>query len=158
MWILARAAVYATFFVGLLLVFLPGRLLSYAGITSPHTSGIQQIFGFVLALAGALLCISCILSFVFIGRGTPAPFDALRRLVIRGPYRIVRNPMYLGAIAVLAGTALYYGSAAVSVYTIAFWTAMHCRVVFSEEPILAQSFGREYKDYRSRVGRWLPRL
>jgi protein-S-isoprenylcysteine O-methyltransferase Ste14 len=150
-----RALVYATFFVGVLLVFLPGRLLTYVGITSPHTSGIQQIFALTLALAGAVLCISCILSFVFIGKGTPAPFDAPRRLVIRGPYRVVRNPMYLGATAVLAGTALYYGSAAVSIYTIVFWTAMHCRVIFSEEPILAQSFGREYfETYRLRAGRW----
>jgi protein-S-isoprenylcysteine O-methyltransferase Ste14 len=158
MWTLTRALTYATFFVGVLVVLVPSRVLSMTGIASPRAFGLQQGFGVVVVLVGAALGISCILSFVFIGKGTQAPFDAPRRLVIRGPYRVIRNPMYVGVVAVLAGVAVYYGSAALSIYAIAFWIAVHCRVVFSEEPALTRSFGNEYKEYRSRVGRWLPRL
>jgi len=158
MWILVRALTYATGFIGLLLILLPAGVLSIAGVAAPHTFGVQQVFGLLLSLSGAALCLSCILTFVFIGKGTPAPFDPPRRLVIRGPYRAMRNPMYLGATGALAGAALYYGSAALSLYAIAFWIFMHCRVIFSEEPSLHRTFGGEYESYRSRVGRWLPRF
>ena len=157
MWTLMRAFAYATLFVGVLLVLVPSRVLSIAGIPSPHVFGIQQLFGLVLVLASAVLVISCILAFVFIGKGTQAQFDAPRHLVIRGPYRVIRNPMYLGATGVLAGAALYYGSAALSIYAIVFWIFTHCRVVFFEEPALARTFGKEYEIYRSSVGRWIHR-
>jgi protein-S-isoprenylcysteine O-methyltransferase Ste14 len=158
MWTLIRALVYATFFVGVLLVLIPSRVLSIAGIESPKGFGLQQGFGVAVVLTGAALGLWCILSFVFIGKGTQAPFDAPRQLVIRGPYRVIRNPMYLGATATLAGAALYYGSTALSIYAIAFWVATHCGVIFLEEPDLTRTFGNEYEAYRSRVGRWFPRL
>lgn len=158
MWTLTRALTYATFFVGVLLVLIPSRVLSIAGIASPHAFGPQQGFGVVVVLMGAALGISCILAFVFIGKGTQAPFDAPRHLVIRGPYRVIRNPMYVGVVGVLAGVAVYYGSAALSIYAIAIWIALHCRVIFSEEPALVRSFGSEYESYRAHVGRWLPRF
>jgi protein-S-isoprenylcysteine O-methyltransferase Ste14 len=158
MWTLMRALVYATFFVGVLLVLVPSQVLSISGIPLPHAFGLQQAFGLVVVLMGAALGISCILTFVFIGKGTQAPFDAPRHLVIRGPYHVIRNPMYLGATGVLAGAALYYGSAALSIYAIAFWIVTQCGVIFLEEPALSRTFGNEYEAYRSRVGRWLPRL
>jgi protein-S-isoprenylcysteine O-methyltransferase Ste14 len=158
MWTLMRALAYATVFVGVLLVLVPSRVLSIAGVPSPHIFGAQQFFGLVVVLVSAGLVLSCILAFVFIGKGTQAEFDAPRHLVIRGPYRVIRNPMYVGVTGVLAGLAVYYGSAALSIYAIAVWIAVHCRVVYFEEPSLSRSFGNEYEDYRSRVGRWLPRL
>jgi protein-S-isoprenylcysteine O-methyltransferase Ste14 len=157
MWVLMRALAYATCFVGILLVLLPACLLSFAGIAAPHTLGVQQISGIAVAAVAAALLISCILTFVFIGKGTQAPFDAPRLLVIRGPYRVIRNPMYLGATGVLAGSALYYGSAVLSIYAIIFWIVTHCGVIFFEEPALARVFGSEYDNYRAHVGRWLPR-
>src|SRR5471032_793934 len=57
-------------------------------------------------VAGAALVLSCVCLFVLRGRGTPAPFDAPREFVAVGPYRYVRNPMYVGAYAALAGFAL----------------------------------------------------
>jgi protein-S-isoprenylcysteine O-methyltransferase Ste14 len=148
--------VYGTFFVGFLLVFLPARVLAWSGITSPSPLGSPQIAGIVVAIAGAALALSCILTFVFVGRGTPAPFDPPRELVVRGPYRFVRNPMYLGAAVALLGAALYYESLALVAYAIAFLLLMHAFVVFYEEPALRRRFNPSYADYCRRVSRWWP--
>jgi protein-S-isoprenylcysteine O-methyltransferase Ste14 len=107
-------------------------------------------------VSGAALAVWCILSFAFLGRGTPAPFDPPRRLVLRGPYRYVRNPMYLGAALALAGAALFYRSGALLAYTGAFLLVMHAFVVWYEEPTLRRTFGESYEAYRRQVRRWLP--
>lgn len=157
MFILVRAVTYATFFVGILLVFLPNRLLSLAGISAPQNVGGQQMLGLILAIAGAALGTWCILAFVFIGGGTQAPFDPPKRLVIRGPYRALRNPMYAGVTLALTGAAVYYGSVALQAYAVGFWLCMHLLVVLSEEPWLRKTFGVEYDNYCEKTGRWWPR-
>ena len=158
MFILARALVYATLFIGFLLVFLPARIVAWSGIASPQSIGLPQIIGAAVTAAGAILAVSCVLTFVCVGRGTPAPFDPPRRLVARGPYRFVRNPMYLGAAAALVGAALYYQSPPLAGYAIVFLLATHLFVRLYEEPTLRRMFGDQYDDYCRRVGRWWPRL
>jgi protein-S-isoprenylcysteine O-methyltransferase Ste14 len=157
MFVLARAVTYATVFVGFLLVFVPGRILEEAGIVGPARLGPAEYAGIVVTAAGAGIALWCILTFVFIGRGTPAPFDPPRQLVIRGPYRYVRNPMYLGAVLALAGASLYYRSAALSGYSVVFLLAAHVLVVWYEEPTLSRLFGPDYDAYRAAVSRWLVR-
>lgn len=156
MFILARAATYSALFIGFLLIFLPDRILSSTGITQPGSIGVWQIAGMVLAASGAALAISCIFTFVFVGRGTPAPFDPPRRLVVRGPYRLVRNPMYLGAGLALSGAALFYQSVPLLGYAGLFLLATHMFVVWYEEPTLRRTFAGEYEAYCRRVGRWWP--
>ena len=158
MFVLARAVTYATLFIGFLLVFLPARLLARSGVTSPPAIGVAQAMGVLAAAIGAALALWCILTFALIGKGTPAPFDAPRHLVVRGPYKFVRNPMYLGATAALAGAALFYESAALAGYAGAFLLVMSAFVMFYEEPTLRTTFGAEYVDYCRRVRRWWPRL
>ena len=151
-----RAITYAVLFMGLLLIYVPARLLSWSGIVYPVTIEIQQVIGMVIGTAGAALALWCILTFAFVGRGTPAPFDPPRRLVIQGPYRFVRNPMYIGAGLALAGAALFYESLSLLAYAATFLLATHLFVVFYEEPALRQTFGQEYEAYCDQVGRWLP--
>jgi len=157
MFVLIRAITYATLFIGLFLVFVPARLLSGVGIAPPEVVGIPQVGGMIIGAMGAVVALGCILAFVLVGRGTPAPFDPPRRLVIRGPYRYVRNPMYIGAGLALAGASLYYQSFALLGYTSVFFVAMHLFVVFYEEPALKQKFGAEYAAYCQTVRRWWPR-
>src|SRR5258708_7664653 len=107
MFVLARAVTYSVLFIGLFLVFFPGRILSATGVIQPVALGAWQVAGMLLGACGAALAAMCILTFVVAGRGTPAPFDPPRRLVAQGPYRHVRNPMYLGAALALAGAALF---------------------------------------------------
>jgi len=128
MFLLIRAITYATLFIGFLLVFLPARVLSLAGIGKP-VSFAAQVAGMVVGASGATLALWCILTFVVIGRGTPAPFDPPRHLVVVGPYRLIRNPMYLGAVLALAGAALLYGSWALLGYCVAFAFVTHLFVV-----------------------------
>lgn len=156
MIVLARAATYAALFIGFVLVFLPARVLSWSGITPPAALGRSQVAGLVVGAAGALLALSCIATFAFVGKGTPAPFDPPRRLVMRGPYRAVRNPMYLGAGLALAGAALYYQSGRLAGYAALFLVVTHFFVVWYEEPTLRRTFGQEYEAYCRRVRRWWP--
>jgi protein-S-isoprenylcysteine O-methyltransferase Ste14 len=155
--ILARAATYATLFIGVVLVYLPGQLLAEAGINRPKELGAAQAAGVFLTTMGAAVALWCIATFAFVGRGTPAPFDPPRRLVSRGPYRYVRNPMYLGATIALGGGALFYESKALIGYAAGFVLLMHVFVVLYEEPTLRAAFGDDYKAYCRRVGRWLPK-
>jgi len=156
--VLGRAVAYATLFVSLALVFLPARILAWSAVTRPAAIGIGQAAGMSLAAAGAALDLWCVLTFALLGKGTPAPFDPPRRLVVRGPYRFVRNPMYLGAVLALAGAALFYGSAALVSYAGVFLLMTHALVVWYEEPTLRATFGADYDVYCRRVRRWWPRL
>ena len=151
-----RAITYGTLFVGFLLIYLPARILSWAGIARPEAIAWPQSAGMVIASAGAAIALWCVGSFIWIGKGTPAPFDPPRKLVIRGPYRFVRNPMYIGAGLALAGAALFFGSLSLLLYGALFLLIAHLVVVFYEEPTLRRSFGAEYDAYCSRVRRWLP--
>jgi protein-S-isoprenylcysteine O-methyltransferase Ste14 len=156
MFVLIRALTFATLFIGFVAVFLPARLLSAAGIGPPAAFGWAQALGALVAGAGAALAVWCVLAFALVGKGTPAPFDPPRRLVVRGPYRFVRNPMYLGAASALGGAALFYGSSDLLVYVVVFLLVAHLFVVGYEEPTLRQSFGEEYASYCRRVRRWWP--
>lgn len=155
---LFRALIYASLFIGFLFVYLPARLLSWTGIVRPAMFAWPQIAGAILCAAGAAVALWCVGTFIFIGKGTPAPFDPPRRLVIRGPYRFVRNPMYIGAACALAGAALFYDSMPLLIYGIALLLLSHLIVVFYEEPTLRRSFGAEYETYCGSVKRWRPSL
>ena len=157
MFVLIRATVYATLFIGLVLVYVPRRFLSWSGIGAPVTTGALQVVGMIIVAIGTAIALWCVFTFVFIGKGTPAPFDPPRKLVIRGPYRFVRNPMYIGAGMTLAGAALYYQSVSILIYTGLFFLITHLFVVLYEEPTLRRTFGDEYEAYFRRVRRWLPK-
>ena len=156
LFVLARAVTYATLFIGLVLVYLPLQVLSAAGVARANVFGAPQVAGLALATLGGALAVWCILSFAIMGRGTPAPFDPPRRLITGGPYRFVRNPIYLGAGSALAGAALYNHSLPLLVYDCVFFILSHLLVVAYEEPTLAREFGQEYESYRRRAGRWVP--
>jgi protein-S-isoprenylcysteine O-methyltransferase Ste14 len=113
--------------------------------------------GFVLAAAGIYLLDITIHLFATIGKGTLAPWDPPRRLVVEGPYRYVRNPMHTGVFAILAGEALLTGSIPVTLWTIAFIVVNLVYIPVSEEPGLEDRFGDRYRLYKRNVPRWIPR-
>ena len=156
MFAIVRTITYASIFVGLLLVYLPARILAWSGITRPAVLAWPQIAGIVVATAGALIALSCLWAFAWIGKGTPAPFDPPRKLVVRGPYRFLRNPMYVGAGLAVGGAALFFESIQLLAFVALFLLTTHLFVVLYEEPTLRRTFGPEYKAYCQRVRRWWP--
>jgi protein-S-isoprenylcysteine O-methyltransferase Ste14 len=153
-----RAITYATLFIGLVLIYLPGRVLMWSGIIRPSSIGWPQILGIIIGGAGGTAALACVAAFIWVGKGTPAPFDPPRKLVIRGPYQYVRNPMYIGAALTLGGAALFYQSLPMLIYVGAFLVITHLFVVLYEEPTLRRTFGPEYEAYCHRVKRWWPGL
>jgi protein-S-isoprenylcysteine O-methyltransferase Ste14 len=156
-FILARALTYATLFIGLVLVYVPSELAASVG-ARPSDSAVARWAGLVLSALGGAVALWCVLAFAVLGKGTPLPLDPPRRLVVRGPYRFVRNPMYLGAVTALAGAALHFESLALAGYAAGFLLLMHAFVVWYEEPTLKEMFGPDYDRYRAAVRRWRPGL
>jgi protein-S-isoprenylcysteine O-methyltransferase Ste14 len=113
--------------------------------------------GAVLVAPGLVFLVDAFIRFVREGRGTPAPVAAPRHLVVRGPYRWVRNPMYVALVAIVVGQALVLGSTALLIYVAVVALTFHTFVVLYEEPTLRERFGTEYDAYAARVPRWIPR-
>ena len=116
-----------------------------------------EIPGAILEVLGAILVLACAGVFIIRGRGTPAIFDAPRAFVAIGPYRFVRNPMYIGGLILLIGFALYERSISILVLALLLFALVHLFVLLYEEPTLVRKFGRSYQEYRRAVRRWIPR-
>ena len=78
--------------------------------------------------------------------------------MVEGLHRYVRNPMYLGVLLIVVGQAVLFHSMALVRYAAAIWLAAHFFVLGYEEPTLERTFGEEYRNYKQRVPRWIPRF
>jgi protein-S-isoprenylcysteine O-methyltransferase Ste14 len=117
-----------------------------------------RVLGAALLAAGLVALIQAFWRFVVEGLGTPAPVAAPDRLVVGGPYRHVRNPMYVAVLAVIIGQSLLLGQPILLAYAAALWLIVASFVRFYEEPTLSRRFGAEYEAYRRAVPAWWPRL
>jgi protein-S-isoprenylcysteine O-methyltransferase Ste14 len=116
------------------------------------------LLGAALIALGLVLMTQTIALFATAGDGTLAPWDPTSRLVVRGPYRRVRNPMISGVLCVLLGEALLFTSTALLAWAALFLAINAIWFPLVEEPGLRQRFGADYDAYRAAVPRWLPRL
>jgi protein-S-isoprenylcysteine O-methyltransferase Ste14 len=107
--------------------------------------------------AGAALYVWCVWNFATVGDGTPGLWDAPARVVATGPYRWVRNPIYIGAFLVTAGESWLFLSLPLLAYAGVMAVFCHVFVTGYEERTLVRRFGRSYLDYRRTVPRWIPR-
>ncbi|HVZ66024.1 MAG TPA: isoprenylcysteine carboxylmethyltransferase family protein [Lacunisphaera sp.] len=107
----------------------------------------------VVGIAGYL---ACVWQFMTTGRGTPAPIDPPKKLVQRGLYRWVRNPMYLAVLLVVLGEVIFFRHFALVLYFFFLASAFQLFVVLYEEPVLRRRFGAIYSDYCNAVNRWVP--
>jgi len=151
---LLRAAVVAALFVSLWTWFIPRWLAG--GELHPRWSPAAV----VLMAIGAGIMLRCVWDFAWTGRGTPAPFDPPRRLVVTGLYRWVRNPMYLGMAIFLVGEAILLPDifGAMLLVLAGAWALVNGFILLYEEPKLRELFGDDYVEYCRNVNRWLPRL
>lgn len=147
----------------LVVVVVPYWLLNT--FTAGDTHGDDgSIAGWLLGRAGVVFLVGglglfgwCVTLFARIGRGTLAPWDPTRNLVALGPYRYIRNPMISGVVLMLLGQALLWHSAAIGIWASTFILINHIYFVLLEEPGLERRFGENYRRYKARVPRWLPR-
>jgi protein-S-isoprenylcysteine O-methyltransferase Ste14 len=116
-----------------------------------------RIVGGALIAAGLVPLLESFARFAWKGQGTHAPVFPTRHLVVSGFYRHVRNPMYLGVIAIVPGEALLFGSVQLLAYAVLVWLGFFAFVLAYEEPILRANFGDECKAFCRNVPRWLPR-
>jgi protein-S-isoprenylcysteine O-methyltransferase Ste14 len=154
MALLLKNLLFTVIVPGTVGVYVPVRLTEGAS----SAEGLTLVLALVLLTLGASIYAWCVWDFAAFGRGTPAPIDAPKRLVVRGPYRFIRNPMYVGVLAVILGWAVLFQSPQVFIYGIGVAVCFHLFVVLYEERHLGELFGAEYRDYCASVGRWLPRL
>ena len=115
----------------------------------------RLITSLILFAVGGTIYLWCVWDFASFGRGTPAPIDAPKRLVVRGLYQYTRNPMYVGVLTVIAGWAVLSPTLTLLLYGLCIGGAFQLFIVLYEEPHLRRAFGMEYEQYCARVGRWL---
>ena len=146
----------------LFLILIPGTVAGHIPLrilrTSRHLSilafSITTILAAAVALIGIIVLLRCVWDFFAAGRGTLAPFDPPKHLVVRGLYRFTRNPMYNGVLALLLGEAWLFHSSALLEYAIVVFVIFHLMVLIYEEPTLESQFGESYRAYRATVPRW----
>jgi len=139
---------------GTVAVYLPLLLVR----TRSAASGAWLIASVAFFLAGAAVYSWCLWDFATFGRGTPAPIDAPKKLVVRGLYRYTRNPMYVGVLTTILGWTVLFKAPRLLLYALSVSLCFQLFVVLYEEPHLRKVFGSSYDDYCARVGRWLPRV
>lgn len=154
MLVLARTVVVSTLFLTLWLWLLP-RV-----VVGPAAYADSRLAGWIIAATGLAIGLWCVFEFAWRGLGTPAPFDPPKKLVITGPYRFVRNPMYVGFFIALIGEAIAFPHLTrfMLIMLIMLWMATTIFIVVYEEPTLRRMFGDEYAEYCRQVRRWVPRL
>lgn len=139
-------------------MLLPG-VVAYAVPLLLASSGRGERYWWQLAGLGAVglgtsVLIWCAREFYVAGKGTLAPWSPPRELVVSGPFKFSRNPMYVAVVLVLIGWATWYASPALLGYTAAVAVAFHLRVVFYEEPRLQQQFTELWRAYSKSIPRW----
>ena len=138
---------------GIVAVLVPAVLLSGADLAPWPLA----LLGAVVLGFGVGMIAWTVALFAGVGRGTLAPWDPPERLVIRGPYRYVRNPMIAGVVSVLLGEAALFASAAVLTWAAIVFAINAVYFPLIEEPDLRSRFGADYDAYAARTPRWLPR-
>jgi protein-S-isoprenylcysteine O-methyltransferase Ste14 len=121
-------------------------------------SSIMLILGILLMFLGLLFLIYTNKSFLEIGKGTLAPWDPPKKLVVEGAYRHVRNPMISSVLMIVLGESLIFSSIELFLLFMLFFIVNHIYFVYSEEPGLIKRFGDDYIEYKKNVPRWIPRL
>ena len=152
---IVRTLIVGTAFVSLWTRFLPRWIIGGGASDRPRS------LGWLVIGCGGVIAIGCALEFAWLGIGMPAPFDPPRRLVINGPYRWVRNPMYVGLGIVFAGEALTFPRLAMLMLVMIAiaWCATTLFIIGFEEPVLRAKFGEDYVEYCRHVRRfraWRP--
>jgi len=137
-------------------IWVPLLIATDRGVGLAPPASPAQGAALIPVFAGVAIYLWCAWDFAAHGRGTPAPIDAPRVLVVRGLYRYVRNPMYVGVGLMILGWRLYTGVPALLLYGAMIMILFQLFVLAYEEPHLKHLFGDQYERYCGQVRRWIP--
>lgn len=158
LWLAVRSAFWVVALPGLVAGYVPWMYLGLREGRHVDARSPADLAGVVLLAIGVAIALASIVAFAREGRGTLSPVDPPTTLVVRGLYRYVRNPMYVGVALALIGESLLSASLPLLTYFGAWFLLVNVFVMFHEEPHLRRTFGASYADYVAHVGRWVPRL
>ncbi|MBA3710595.1 MAG: isoprenylcysteine carboxylmethyltransferase family protein [Planctomycetes bacterium] len=152
-----KTALYSAIVPTLLTIGIPAAVLrlEHGAVAMPPDE--WRWIALILIIPGAFLYAWCAWSFVRFGHGTPNPADPPCALVARGPYRFVRNPMYVSVLAVILGEAVLFPSAWLWRYAVGSMVFVQILVLAWEERSMRRRFGADYDRYCGSVPRWFPR-
>lgn len=154
MQLLLKNLLFTLVVPGTAAVYLP--LLIARRVSAIWRLDVASALGLVLIALGAAGYLWCLWEFARTGLGTPAPIDAPKRLVVRGPYQYVRNPMYIAVVLTIIGWSLVFLLPVLLVYAAGLAVVFHLFVVYYEEPALRRQFEEAYQQYLNLVNRWVP--
>ena len=113
--------VITVFLVGLMCFFIPRWILGWDFHLFPLEIGVFRFIGLVPLILGIVTMLGFIWGWILSGTGTPLQFDTPKELIVRGSYRFVRNPMYVGYFLILFGEVLLFESSVLLVYFLVFF-------------------------------------
>jgi protein-S-isoprenylcysteine O-methyltransferase Ste14 len=149
---------------GTVLVVIPATIIYLNGTdtfslwqSNPAVRVVLALLGFAFVIGGLVLMVLTNRLFARVGQGTLAPWNPPERLVVRGIYRHVRNPMISGVFSVLLAEALLTASLPLLCWFAFFVIVNMIYVPLVEEPGLLRRFGDDYVAYKRNVPRWIPR-
>jgi len=146
---------------GTVAVIVPAVILCSKQTASPLRLPLRLglvVIGAALVVLGLALIVQTIRLFSSLGEGTLAPWDPTQKLVVRGVYRFVRNPMISGVLSILLGEAALFASPALLWWFVVAAAVNIVYIPLSEERGLERRFGDDYLAYKRNVPRWIPRL
>ena len=149
-----RSLLFLVLIPGTVAGYIPWRILQATPHLLAPAVSITTVLAVGLAMTGLTVLLWCVWDFFAAGRGTLAPFDPPKHLVVRGLYRFTRNPMYNGVLTLLLGEAWLFDSVALLEYALIVFVVFHLMVIIYEEPALESQFGESYRAYRAAVPRW----
>ena len=143
-------------------IVIPRWIIRGYGLVTEWPTALASLLGHIAGgicfLIGLSLFLWCLYLFAARGKGTLAPWDPPKHLVVTGPYRYVRNPMISGVLMIIAGEALFHGSTSLALWMLTFFLLNQIYFLIYEEPSLESRFGEEYQVYKRSVPRWIPRV
>ena len=144
-------------------------LFSFWALVSLSTKFLDKLFkiqlpqfmlipGIIFIIIGFIIAGFCAITFIIVGKGTPAPFDAPKEFVSVGLYKFVRNPMYIGIFIMFEGFAFVNLSVFMILFPFLWLLIVHLFIIYYEEKKLGNLFGQSYYNYKNNTNRWIPKF
>ena len=153
-----RSILFTILMPGIGIILIPYVIIYNSDVFDWPSISISNAFAFVCGLFSMFFLLKCIWEFAVYGKGTLAPIDPPKQLVVCGLYRYTRNPMYLAVIGVLLSEAILFGTINILIYGLIVLVFFNIFVIKYEEPKLRAQFGQSYIEYCQSVPRWSIRL